>query len=106
MWPRCAQAVCAKPKNTTGTVCGHGFIELLLCDTGCLQVYVVVLGYSLIRNDQLPPATELTTIMKKPELQGVIAEQLEVAGFVTPEQLGQLKVRHCVVPVACSLQLF
>ena len=53
---------------------------------------MVVLGYSLIRTDQLPPATELKTLIDAPDLKGAIADQLAEAGFVTEEQLGRLQV--------------
>lgn len=56
------------------------------------SVYVVVLGYSLIRTDQLPPGAELKTLMDTPDLKNSLANQLADAGFVTPEQLGQLQV--------------
>jgi hypothetical protein len=61
----------------------------------CPQAYVVVLGYSLIRTDQLPPATELKTLIDTPDLKGAIADQLADAGFVTEEQLGRLQVCAC-----------
>lgn len=69
--------------------CTHGCVITAAC---CLQVYVVVLGYSLIRTEQLPPATELKTLMDAPELKGSIAEKLAETGFVTEEQLGRLQV--------------
>lgn len=54
------------------------------------KVVILVLGYALVRTDQLPPAAELVT--KTEACTQQIAVQLEQQGFVTPEQLGLLSV--------------
>lgn len=63
-------------------------------------VYVAVLGYTLIRTEQLPAAKELTDLIKTPALQNSFKEQLAEAGVVTTEQLAQLQVVVTVENIA------
>lgn len=56
------------------------------------KVVVLVLGYSLVKADDLPPFAELKTAMDAEDITQQFAQQLADVGFVTPEQLGQLSV--------------
>jgi hypothetical protein len=57
------------------------------------KVVVLVLGYSLVKADDLPPFVELKTMACRAEaITQQIAQKLGETGFVTPEQLGLLSV--------------